>query len=164
MNPVYRHRLFTHEDIFITKFPVDLNVTTPIPIGSGGGREDSNTKTDAIGGGKNKSKAAVGAHVNTNTAPSQLAVLATPEDISDHKHTLTAKVGGVELKYTVTYVCFNLSAYLSILLGTGHSLTDRYPRTLWAVGWRVRVIRCMALWNPESLPLNRMSRTHSNTC
>lgn len=105
LNPVYRHRLFTHEDIFIAKFPIDLNLTTSLPGGSGGGRKDGNNKTDDIGGGKNKSKAVAGALVNTIIAPSPPAVLAIPEDISDHKHTLTAKVGGVDLKYTITYVC-----------------------------------------------------------
>lgn len=35
-------------------------------------------------------------------------VLATPEDISDHVHVLSAKVSGVSLTYTVTYVSLSL--------------------------------------------------------
>lgn len=136
MNAVYRHRLFTHEDIFITKFPVELDAPAPNTTGTGGGREGSNNKTDANAGGKNKSKAIHGTPANMNAVPSQLTVLATPDnlsDISDHKHTLSATVGGVELKYTVTYVRSHLIG-LSVHTSRNRPFADSYLRILWACG------------------------------
>lgn len=71
---------------------------TAAVAGSGGGKSKSkSTKTPLSDSKPTKDK-------NSNTVVSQPTVIAVPEDISDHVHVLSAKVGGVALRYTITYV------------------------------------------------------------
>lgn len=124
LKPIYRHRLFSDEDFFIARFPLDVYASTSLSLSipSLSQTPPPPSRTPPLGP---RSSSAVNANVTRNRystapplplgvggqaqgpaykgsrVPPQPTVLATPEEISDHEHVLGAKVSGVSLRYTV---------------------------------------------------------------
>jgi hypothetical protein len=103
LNPIYRHRLFSDEDFYIARFPLDVYATRPSPPpvpprsppGSSRGNGPASPAPTPAGGGAKRSSAAM---------PPQPTVLATPQTITDNEHILIAKLNGVSIRYTVASV------------------------------------------------------------
>lgn len=79
LNPIYRHRLFSDEEFYIATFPIDVYSQPPIR------------------------KNGASSHRNSNPPP-QPTVLATPEDITDRKHILSALISGITMRYIISWV------------------------------------------------------------
>lgn len=94
LNPVYRHRIFSYGDFFVARYPLDVYATLPNPSSSGDSPPESGS------GSKDKR-----ASRSTKPSPPQPTILATPQDVSDDKHVLIAKVSGVAIQYIarITY-------------------------------------------------------------
>jgi len=105
LNPIYRHRLFTDEDFYIARFPLDVYATrsSSPPLPSSPSRPPlvpakSNGSTTPAPAG---APGANGPNRSSMVLPPQPIVLATPHAINDNEHILAAKISGVSIRYTV---------------------------------------------------------------
>lgn len=104
LKPIYRHRLFSDEDFYIAKFPLDvfnsasinlnasLNPSGSVPVGQ---RFSSSRTGKGVGGGPGPGK-------DGGSTTTRGIVLAEPEDISDYEHVLSAKISGVSMTFVVS--------------------------------------------------------------
>lgn len=98
LNPIYRHRLFSDEDFYIARFPLDIYATRPSPppvpprSPPGRGAGPVSPVLAPAGGGTRRTSI---------TIPPQPTVLAIPQTITDNVHILSAKLNGVSIRYIV---------------------------------------------------------------